>query len=71
MFQYVWIIILGLLWLAFTIRAIIDGIQYLICRIKIRDSRFNFCGGWALCWIICHIVFLFAASIIYYHQLHG
>ena len=67
MFQYVWIVILGLVWLAFTIRAVIDGIQYFICR----KDYLNPFGGWALCWIICHIVFLFSASIIYYTELHS
>ena len=67
MFQYVWIVILGLLWLVWTIHAVIDGIRYFTHR----NDFFNLYGGWALCWIICHIILLFVTSLFYYYVLHS
>jgi hypothetical protein len=70
MLQYVWIIILAGLWLAWTIRAVVDGIQWFIHR---NDCGFIYdeYGCWALVWIIAHLVVLFIYSLGQYGMAHG
>lgn len=70
MLQYVWIIILAGLWLAWTIRAIVDGIQWFAHR---NDCGFIYdeYGVWAVVWIIAHLVALFVCSLAAYGMAHG
>lgn len=70
MIKYIWIVMLVVLWLAWTIRAIVDGVQWFEHR---NDCGFVYddYGVWALVWIIAHLVVLFIYSLGVYGMAQG
>ena len=68
--KYIWIVILAGLWLAWTIRAIVDGVQWFNHR---NDCGF-ICedyGVWAFIWILIHVGVLFFYSLGIYGMAQG
>lgn len=67
MFRYIWVVMLTGLYLIWTIRSIVDGIQWFLFQKK-WGSDYNDYGGWAMVWLGLHLVALFAFSFNAYHM---
>ncbi len=70
MIKYIWIVILVGLWLAWTIRAIKDGVQWFKHR-NHCGFVYDGYGVWAFVWMVAHLVVLFIYSLGVYGTAQG
>ena len=66
MFQYVWIILLAILYIAWIVKTIIDTVRHYK-----YDNDYDFFpdlyGGWSMVFIIVHVIVIFYLSVNYYY----
>ena len=62
-FGYVWVVILGIAWLIWTIKCVIDFIRDIRGRWKLT-LLFQEGASWAV-WAILNIIFIFIGSLVY------
>lgn len=69
MFQYVWIIVLVVLYIVWIIKTIIDTVRHYK-----YDSDYGFFpdeyGGWSMVFIFIHVIVILYLSINYYYLYH-
>lgn len=68
MFQYVWIILLAILYIAWIVKTIIDTVRHY----KYDNDYFfpDLYGGWSVVFIFVHVIVILYLSVNYYYLYH-
>ena len=71
-FAYVWIVIIGLIWLVWTLGAVIDVMEQWDYAENVREFLGNLIEAEIFMgWFAIHMIITFVASVIYFLHVYG